>query len=199
MLDFQLLEIFSLLIFFIGINLILNGIAGKFDNNSSWLTIFPVSTFLFPVSLYVLSTSFFPRCQYLVPLTKSLNYHQYFPFRFPDPHVTAGNFCGSIILTDLHSSDFYFFLLKYQSFLPVVLFFRFPFSFLSHVHQTYFKRIQATGGFNPSFNTLSDKDSVLSAFSLTFFASSPFHSSPFLCFPRKNSWFTNTTDTFDYL
>ena len=82
MLDFQLLEIFSLLIFFIGINLILNGIAGKFDNNSSWLTIFPVSTFLFPVSLCVLSTSFFPRCQYLVPLTKSLNYHQYFPFSF---------------------------------------------------------------------------------------------------------------------
>ena len=57
--------------------------------------------------------------------------------------LTAGNFCGSIVVTYLHHSpDFYFFLLKYQSFTQILLFFRFSCCFLSHVYQTYLKRIQ---------------------------------------------------------
>ena len=93
--DFQLLETVSLLIFFIGINLISDGIAGKFDNNSSWLIIFLVS-----------ATNHF-----LNPMQQQV--------------ISAGVLFQLIYI----SSDFYFFLLNYQSFPPVLLFFSFFFLF----------------------------------------------------------------------
>ena len=127
MLDFQLLEIFSLSFFHIGISISSGGIADIFGNNSSRLTISLVSATAIPC---VLSKSFplisMSSSSDIVLKTVSSVFSFLLSWTLCNSRQFLREYCSnsSISLVRL----FFFFLLNYQSLPPFLLFFRF-FSF----------------------------------------------------------------------